>query len=802
MIITGVVEDIQDPLKIGRVRVRIFGRHTDNRADIPTESLPWALCEFPVNSASVSGIGVSPTGLVRGSWVTLDFLDQEEQYPIVKGVLPGIPRNPYSTAPNLEETVIAPYKDSGVVDGSGVPVVSGDGSPVTTTTDTTTPASSTLTGARRASDFPSISQKGLDIIKSSEGLKLNVYQDSVGVWTIGYGTTYINGAPVNSRTPSISQSQAEAYLLSDVNSKFLPAVHSNVKAMVTQSMVDALVSFAYNVGAGNLKKSTLLSELNGEKYESAATRFLDWNKAGGKELAGLTTRRKKEKDLFLSEGVPSATGELTPTEQSNTPVAEPSAPGNTTSGSNSGVVTNRATQSLGFNDPNGKYPLYRNEPDSNRLARNEKIKDTSVYRKEIARKTGIRKAGKVADTWSQSSVPYNASYPNNKVYATESGHILEFDDTANSRRINLFHAAGSFIEIDDNGTQVNRIVGDGYQILERNGYVYVAGAKHVSIGGSMTSSIGGAMTIDVDGDANIRVFNNANIEVSGDLKASVKGKMIGKVGGDIIAKSGGNVAIDATFIFLNCGESDDADSLPDPDAVKSTSEPEFSELNVITRGTESGMQYETPDEGDPTQLINTRLQNGEITKDDLKPAEAKQTETPPENTAKPTATDCGEIHTMTSFPPNYVLSPHFTIGKMNKNGERAIVAQAGLKPDQIACNLKMLCLNALEPIYDLYPSMIITSGFRRPGDVAASSKTSDHYTGSAADIQIPGFSRKEYYEAAKKIQQLIPFHQLLLEYNGSSTWIHVSYKTSGNAKTIFTMNNHSRIGKIGEFVLI
>ena len=80
----GVVEDRNDPLNIGRVRVRCFGVHTDNKSDIPTDALPWAMPVMPYHSASISGIGQSPTGPVEGSWVFGLFIDgQEMQQPIV-----------------------------------------------------------------------------------------------------------------------------------------------------------------------------------------------------------------------------------------------------------------------------------------------------------------------------------------------------------------------------------------------------------------------------------------------------------------------------------------------------------------------------------------------------------------------------------------------------------------------------------------------------------------------------------------------------------------------------------------------
>lgn len=87
---TGVVEDRNDPQKLGRVRVRIFGMHTDDITKISTEDLPWSHVMMPVNSASITGVGISPTGIVEGSWVVGFFADgQDAQDAIIMGTLPG-----------------------------------------------------------------------------------------------------------------------------------------------------------------------------------------------------------------------------------------------------------------------------------------------------------------------------------------------------------------------------------------------------------------------------------------------------------------------------------------------------------------------------------------------------------------------------------------------------------------------------------------------------------------------------------------------------------------------------------------
>jgi hypothetical protein len=88
----GIVEDTDDPLMIGRCRIRVIGLHTDDRSMLPTDKLPWASPMMPLTSASIGGIGISPTGIRLGSWVIGFFRDGESaQDPIMMGTIPGIP---------------------------------------------------------------------------------------------------------------------------------------------------------------------------------------------------------------------------------------------------------------------------------------------------------------------------------------------------------------------------------------------------------------------------------------------------------------------------------------------------------------------------------------------------------------------------------------------------------------------------------------------------------------------------------------------------------------------------------------
>lgn len=141
------------------------------------------------------------------------------------------------------------------------------------------------------------SPRGLDLIKSSEGLHLRAYPDpgtGAEPWTIGYGST--GGV---TQGMSITVPQAEQRLQSDL-SRVEATVDRLAAVPLTQGQFDALVSFTYNVGEGNFAHSTLLRLVNAGDFTAAAEQFGRWVRAGGKVLPGLVTRRAAERAIFES----------------------------------------------------------------------------------------------------------------------------------------------------------------------------------------------------------------------------------------------------------------------------------------------------------------------------------------------------------------------------------------------------------------------------------------------------------------------------------------------------------------------
>lgn len=139
-----------------------------------------------------------------------------------------------------------------------------------------------------------ISQKGIELIKKWEGVRLKAYKDSVGTWTIGYGHTF--GVK---QGDSCSHFQAEKWLNEESKSHMTVAVKL-IAVDISQNMYDALASFHYNLGKNILVDSNLLKLINQKKWNEAGAKMKEYNKGGGKVLKGLVNRRNDEVKLFLN----------------------------------------------------------------------------------------------------------------------------------------------------------------------------------------------------------------------------------------------------------------------------------------------------------------------------------------------------------------------------------------------------------------------------------------------------------------------------------------------------------------------
>lgn len=139
------------------------------------------------------------------------------------------------------------------------------------------------------------------LIKQFEGFSAKPYLDSVGVPTIGYGTTYyLDGTKVTMTDVSITAETAASLLSLKLKQEFLPGLHrlfSN-SSKINSNQYAALLSFAYNEGLGNLGRSTLAGKVLSGDFAGASAEFPKWDMAGGQHLQGLKNRRLAEQTLF------------------------------------------------------------------------------------------------------------------------------------------------------------------------------------------------------------------------------------------------------------------------------------------------------------------------------------------------------------------------------------------------------------------------------------------------------------------------------------------------------------------------
>ena len=222
-----------------------------------------------------------------------------------------------------------------------------------------------------------------------------------------------------------------------------------------------------------------------------------------------------------------------------------------------------AETSKGFYDPNGVYPKYKDEVDTNRLATNDSNNPhLGLELRKLTRKTGVPTAdfdavpveehistaieASDSDTWNQPDIPYAAVYPFNHVFESESGHVMEIDDTKDNERLFTQHRTGTSQEIDKDGNQVNIIKGDHYNI--------VSGKRQAVIEGNADITIGGRHKIYINKDGqtdnhyDIQVGPNASVNIQidkGDMNVVLKdGKLNTNVAGDYNMKIGGNMNLD------------------------------------------------------------------------------------------------------------------------------------------------------------------------------------------------------------------------------------------------------------------
>ena len=500
----------------------------------------------------------------------------------------------------------------------------------------------------------------------------------------------------------------------------------------------------------------------------------------------------------------------------------------------------------GFTDPNANYPTkeYAGISETNKLAQGD-ARGTIVTEKNKNRMKGAKLPG--GEAWDEPESAFRGAYPYNKVTQTESGHIIEIDDTPGSERLHIYHTSGTYIEIDANGSVVKRTKGSSYEIIDRNGKISIAGRADISVNGACNIFVGNDANIEVEGDTNITCHNDItaqaggtfnlsaveefnirsktvrieadeNMHVRADKAMTLQAKYINNkasesindtaknkytsVTGDV-SVAGNNVYLDSdNEIHWNSGKATKGELVDaERSAIgvlsgrKDISDNDKSDPLVLSLADSRSiaLEEETQTTDDYDKQKNLIISEGFANAADLTtpPAsvDSKIVESEQNNFVEPDI----KLKTVTQLPGNYNLSPNFTVEMLSSKAgvtRDPIREHAGATYGEIVYNLQAVALNILEPVKKLYPNMFVTSAFRDPGN-ASNAKTSQHPLGQGVDMQFKGITKQDYYDIASKLAKVLKYDQLILEYCNytNNPWIHVSYSVK-NRSQVLTFYNH------------
>jgi hypothetical protein len=535
----GVVEDRMDPKRLGRLRVRCLGHHTDDKEKIKTSDLPWAHPMNPITSATISGIGQTPLGAVEGTWVVGFFTDNDLQQPVIMGTLPGVPRDlsnpdnkkgfqdPNGNYPReqlvsdvnrlaINETAEVP--DTTAVNG-GNQVVEFNGGDIndeisianrTSSIETVKVAqfqadlehhlstvekfksgSNATEMLKAATDFKNTYAKDFklpaNILQSKENILTGAanHIDTIVTKTIGA----VNGTEIGTMLKDSILVNAKGKLFTPGNLKdILPANLS----------VDAIASGLQNIKSFKLKD---LSTDSLDKFYSLATDKIPGNLIKGDVVAGALKYFKSPlKKIPLNPHLTSVLDKA------------------------------NLTNSIGVAQIDGVEGAIEGISGAA-----SSFTDLGAITADLDSLSG--------GAWSEPPSPYNAEYPYNHVYESESGHIKEFDDTADSERIHERHKSGSSYEIGPTGTKVTKVVKDNYEIISNDDFLHVRGTRRQTVDEGVRIKCNASGGFPNHYSIEVGKGSHCNIEVNGG-NVNIVAKSFG-IGGNINLNAGGNINMDA-----------------------------------------------------------------------------------------------------------------------------------------------------------------------------------------------------------------------------------------------------------------
>jgi len=471
----GVVEDRNDPLELGRVRVRCLGYHTDDLSAIPTSSLPWAHVMHPTTDPAMHGMGKTPSFLIEGSWVCGFWRDVgEKQQPIIIGTLPGMPE----TSGGREETYSKGFGDPRHKNSTQRNINGGKDYAMPYSSQDEDGAESKLT------HHPNDRKK--DIGGKIEGsvtktTRPNYGNESYGPYPLG---GFVNGK--DDKDGVFSRASGHSFGESDTNRLARGSGHGVLSAKDTAYTSYVMIPHSDQVAREDDPRYSDKTARNsgidiyGNKVKKDDA-FLD-NAGKYSTMAGKSTGpNSASRPSFINEN-----GDIQ--DQASHPIPAAGAPQTVDSSS----TQDKINPLMNKDDPtltNEKW----NEP----------------------RTSDVNKNGRPR---------YGAKYPYNHVFESESGHIKEYDDTPGSERIHEYHTAGTFYEVDADGTKHTRVVGNNYEIIAGTNFVNIKGDVNLTIESNCKTYIKGDWNIQVDGNKYETIGGNAHETIGGNHISLIKGE--------------------------------------------------------------------------------------------------------------------------------------------------------------------------------------------------------------------------------------------------------------------------------------
>ena len=534
----GVVEDRKDPKFLGRLRVRVLGYHTDDKQKLPTVDLPWAHVMNPITSATVSGIGQTPLGAVEGTWVVGFFTDGEEaQMPVIMGTLPGRPSKTPTGEKGFEDPNAAYPREANQSDVNRLAI----------NAEEDVPDFSAVGGGNQVVEFNggdvndavSISNRNSPV----ETIKVAQFQADLDdhLRKEGFGTD-ANATEILKAANDFKKDYHKIFKLPsnilDSKENILTGAANHLDTVITKT-----INHVKGTETGTLLKDSILVNAKGQLFTPGNLKdVLPSNLSAdaiAKGVQNITSYNINDLSTTALEKLYA--------------LAPDKVPGNLIKGIvDSGKLKyfKSPLKSIQTN------PHLSSVIDSANLTRNigvaqidgivdgiDGVAGLNTLSQDIGLITADFDVGLTGGAWSEPPSPYAAEYPFNHVYESESGHIKEFDDTANAERIHERHMSGSGYEIGPKGTKVTKVVKDNYEIISNDDFLHVRGTRRqtvdegVRIRCNANAGVGNSYSIEVG------VGSNCNIEVNGG-NVNVVAKGVG-LGGDINLNAMGNINMKA-----------------------------------------------------------------------------------------------------------------------------------------------------------------------------------------------------------------------------------------------------------------